>query len=195
MISISTSQTFRSGVVIFHLRLAYGIFISQLIRYARACSSYECFILRARRLSSKLLKHGYLLECLKSSFRKFYGQYWDLLQQYQVSLSQVLNYILTLDQQWLLNRLDFPLISWPWYWAWLSPNYEWFPWSICNGCAMPAGNAYLSGYLVPSTLFGTCLCSYCWNQIPGTCHVFTQIFTLNTWYFLDLLSRCSLYWL
>ena len=34
---------------------AYGVFISQLIRYARACSSYECFILRAVRLSSKLL--------------------------------------------------------------------------------------------------------------------------------------------
>ena len=31
---------------------AYGVFISQLIRYARACSSYECFILRAARLSS-----------------------------------------------------------------------------------------------------------------------------------------------
>ena len=30
---------------------AYGVFISQLIRYARACSSYECFILRAARLS------------------------------------------------------------------------------------------------------------------------------------------------
>ena len=29
---------------------AYGVFISQLIRYARTCSSYECFILRAARL-------------------------------------------------------------------------------------------------------------------------------------------------
>ena len=27
---------------------AYGVFISQLIRYARACSSYGCFILRGR---------------------------------------------------------------------------------------------------------------------------------------------------
>ena len=36
----------------------YGVFISQIIRYTRACSSYECFILRARRLSSKLLKQG-----------------------------------------------------------------------------------------------------------------------------------------
>ena len=32
---------------------AYGVFISQLIRYARACSSYGCFILRATRLSHK----------------------------------------------------------------------------------------------------------------------------------------------
>ena len=36
--------------------LAYGVFISQIIRYARACSSYECCILRVRRLSSKRLK-------------------------------------------------------------------------------------------------------------------------------------------
>ena len=39
----------------------YGVFISQLIRCARACSSYECFLLRVRRLSSKLLKQGYLV--------------------------------------------------------------------------------------------------------------------------------------
>ena len=41
---------------------------------ARACSSYECFTLGARRLFSKLLKQGYLVERLKSSFRKFYGR-------------------------------------------------------------------------------------------------------------------------
>ena len=52
---------------------AYGVFISQLIRYSRACSSYECFILRARRLSSKLLKQGYFAERLKSSFRNGCG--------------------------------------------------------------------------------------------------------------------------
>ena len=36
---------------------AYGVFISQLIRYARAYFSYGCFILRATRLSNKLLEH------------------------------------------------------------------------------------------------------------------------------------------
>ena len=64
----------------------YGVFISQLIRYTRACSSYKCFILRtSRRFSHKLLKQGCLVERLKSSFR-----YWDLIQQYEVSLSRML---------------------------------------------------------------------------------------------------------
>ena len=113
---------------------AYSVFIYQLLRHARACSAYECFILRVRRLSSMLPKQGYLVERLKSSFRKFYGRYGDLIQQYEVTLSQMLNDILTLDQQWLPNWSDFPPISWPWYRAWASPNYGWFPWNICNGC-------------------------------------------------------------
>ena len=41
---------------------AYGVFISQLIPYARACSSYGCFILRATRLSNKLLERQGTLE-------------------------------------------------------------------------------------------------------------------------------------
>ena len=76
---------------------AYGVFISQLIRYARACSSYECFILGAARLSSKLLGQGYVMERLKSSLRKFYGRYGDLIKHYEVSLSQMLHDILGHD--------------------------------------------------------------------------------------------------
>ena len=38
---------------------AYGVFISQRILYSRACSSYELFILRAVRLSNKLLGQVY----------------------------------------------------------------------------------------------------------------------------------------
>ena len=63
----------------------------------------------------------------------------------------MLNDILTLDQlEWFPNRKDFSPISWPGYRDWSSPNYKWFPWCICNGCDMPAGNAYTSGHLVPS---------------------------------------------
>ena len=73
---------------------AYGVFISQLIRYARDCSSYESFILRAARLSSKLLGQGYVRERLKSSLRKFYGRYGDIFKYYEVPLSEMLHDIL-----------------------------------------------------------------------------------------------------
>ena len=63
---------------------AYGVFISQLIRYARACSSYECFFLRAVRLSNKLLGQRYVKERLKSFLRKLFGRYGDLTKQYEV---------------------------------------------------------------------------------------------------------------
>ena len=122
---------------------AYGVFISQLIRYARACSSYECFILRARRLSSKLLKQGYLAERLKSSFRKFYGRYGDLIQQYEVSLSRMLNDILILDQQWLPNKSDFPPISWPLYQAWPSPIMSGYHVAFATGVACQQGTLTL----------------------------------------------------
>ena len=73
---------------------AYGCFISQLIRHARACSSSEWFILIAARLSSKLLGQGYVRERLKSSLRKFYGRYGDLIKHYEVPVSQMLHDIL-----------------------------------------------------------------------------------------------------
>ena len=73
---------------------AYGVFISHLILYARACSSYECIILRAARLISSLLGQGYVRERLKSSLRKFYCRYGDLIKHYEVSLSQMLHDIL-----------------------------------------------------------------------------------------------------
>ena len=120
--------------------------------------------------------------------------YGDRIQQYEVSLSRMLNDILTLDQQWLPNQSDFPPISWPWYRLWPSPNYEWFPWSICNRCGMPAVNAYPSGHLVPFPYFGTCWCSNCCDQIPRTCQVFTRFFTSNTpWHFLDFASNALVF--
>ena len=67
---------------------AYVVFISQLTRYARAYSSYGCLVLRAKRLSNKLVEQGYVRERLKSSLSKFYGRYGDVIKQYEVSLSQ-----------------------------------------------------------------------------------------------------------
>ena len=50
---------------------AYGVFISKLIWYARACYSNECFILRAAPISSKLFGQRYVMERLNSSSWSF----------------------------------------------------------------------------------------------------------------------------
>ena len=76
---------------------AYGVFISQLIRYGRVCTSCECFILMAARLSSKHLGQGSVMERLKSSLRGFYGRYGDLIRHCEVSLPQILHDILGHD--------------------------------------------------------------------------------------------------
>ena len=94
----------------------YVVFISQLIWYAKASSSYECFILRAVRLSNKRLGQGYVKERLRSSLRKFYGRYGDLIKQY-VPISQMLHDILD-DDQWHPPLIRHYTNYWPYYWSW-----------------------------------------------------------------------------
>ncbi|KAK3105291.1 hypothetical protein FSP39_021730 [Pinctada imbricata] len=74
---------------------AYGVFISQLIRYARASTKYTDFVLRARRLSDKLLSQGYVCDRLTSSLRKFYGRYGELVIHYDVPLYRMVDDILS----------------------------------------------------------------------------------------------------
>ena len=106
---------------------AYGVFISQLIRYARACSSYECFILRAMRLSNKLLGQGYVKERLKSSLRKFYGRYGDLTKQYEVPLSRMFHDILDDDHiQWHPTLIRHYTNVWPLLIWTLLPNLTFY---------------------------------------------------------------------
>jgi hypothetical protein len=45
---------------------AYGVYISQLIRYSRGCGSYQDFPDRGLQLTRKLLNQGFLLVKLKS---------------------------------------------------------------------------------------------------------------------------------
>ena len=54
---------------------AYGVFVSQLIRYARVCLKYEDFLFRRSILVSKLLKKGYSSRKLLITIRKFYGRH------------------------------------------------------------------------------------------------------------------------
>ena len=47
---------------------AYGVYASQLIRYARCCSSYSDFLIRHRALVKRLLSQGYKVNRLSNTF-------------------------------------------------------------------------------------------------------------------------------
>ena len=51
---------------------AYGVYISQLIRYSRACSKYQDFLARSSILTHKLSNQGYQIPKLKTSLKKCY---------------------------------------------------------------------------------------------------------------------------
>ena len=61
---------------------SYGVYISQLIRYARCCSHYDDFRYRHKCLVDRLLPQGYIALRLEKSFKKFYGRYQDLIEKY-----------------------------------------------------------------------------------------------------------------
>ena len=67
---------------------AYGGFVSQLIRYARASSLYEDFIMRL--LTSKLLKQGFTRNRLITTFKKFYGRHSVLVDRFKVSVTNII---------------------------------------------------------------------------------------------------------
>ena len=68
---------------------AYGVYISQLIRYSRTCGSYQDILNRGLLQARKLLSHGFLLVKLKSLLRKFYDRHHDLVDRYGISVTQM----------------------------------------------------------------------------------------------------------
>ena len=68
---------------------SYGVYISQLIRYARCCSYYDDFGYRHKVLVDRLLSQGYEVKRLRNSFKKFYGRYPDLIGKYQRSVKDM----------------------------------------------------------------------------------------------------------
>ena len=67
----------------------YGVYASQLIRYARCCSNYSDFILHHRALVTRLLSQGYKVNRLSNTFKKFYGRQYkkNVCQMFADSVS------------------------------------------------------------------------------------------------------------
>ena len=71
-------------------RPSYGVYISQLIRFARASSNVSNFNYWNKALTAKLLKQGYRYHKLRKAFSKFYRRHSELVEKYNVSLRKLL---------------------------------------------------------------------------------------------------------
>lgn len=71
-------------------RTSYSVYVSQLIRFANACSRVEDFNTRNFLLTSKLLKQGYRYHILRKTFTKFYRKYTELVSKYNVHLRKLI---------------------------------------------------------------------------------------------------------
>ena len=66
---------------------SYGVYISQLIRFARVRSSVDDFKNRNLFLTAKLLKQGYRFHNIRKAFSKFYHRHSELIVKYNIGLN------------------------------------------------------------------------------------------------------------
>ena len=62
-----------------------GVYISQLIRFARVSSHVDDFNTRSEVLTAKLLRQGYRYK-IRKAFSKFYRQHFDIVSKFNVGL-------------------------------------------------------------------------------------------------------------
>ena len=65
---------------------SYGVYISQLIRFARVSSHVDDFNTGNKVLTAKLLRQGYRYHKLRRAFSKFYRRHFDIVSKYNVGL-------------------------------------------------------------------------------------------------------------
>ena len=70
---------------------SYGVYISQLIRFARVSSHVVDFNARNKSLTAKLLQQGYRYHKLRKTFSKFYHRHYELVSKFNVGLKTFLH--------------------------------------------------------------------------------------------------------
>ena len=70
-------------------RPSYGVYISQLIRFARVCSHVDDFNTHNKCLTAQLLKQGYRYHKLRKAFSKFYRRHYELISKVNVVLKSL----------------------------------------------------------------------------------------------------------
>ena len=70
-------------------RPSYGVYISQIIKFARVCSHVEDFNAHNKCLTAELLKHGHRNHKLRKAFSKFYRRHDELVSKFNVGLKSI----------------------------------------------------------------------------------------------------------
>ena len=70
---------------------SYGVYISQLTRFARVSSHVVDFNARNKSLTAKLLQQGYRYHKLRKTFSKFYRRHYELVSKFNVGLKTLLH--------------------------------------------------------------------------------------------------------
>ena len=67
-------------------RASYGVYISELIQFARVSSHVDDFNARNKLLTANLLNQGYRYHKFRKTFSKFYRRHFDLVSKFNVGL-------------------------------------------------------------------------------------------------------------
>ena len=71
-------------------RASYGVYISQLIRFAKVCDHVADFNARNKYLTAKLLQQGYRYHKLRKTCSKFYRRHYELISKFNIGLKTLL---------------------------------------------------------------------------------------------------------
>ena len=82
---------------------SYGVYISQLIRFARVFSNIDDFNNRTLFLTAKLLKQGYRYHKIRKAFSKLYHRDSELIVKYNIRLKTLLQPIFYGDLVYKFN--------------------------------------------------------------------------------------------
>ena len=69
---------------------SYGVYVSQLIQFARVSSHVVDFNARNKSLTAKLLQQGYRYHKLRKTFSKFYRRHYELVSQDRFEIFSIL---------------------------------------------------------------------------------------------------------
>ena len=87
---------------------SYGVYISQLIRFARVSSDVADFNARNKSLTAQLLQAGYRYYKLRKIFSKFNRLHYELVSKFNVGLKTLLHQGLSEPEfKKIVGRADF----------------------------------------------------------------------------------------